>query len=111
MGNPEGGSGGVDEKEYARTIADIREWLVRIDANQTHQTKLLEAINTQATNAFTKADTAEDKADKALMLAQKNEQRLDDRDKDERVHRRWVIGTIVTIVLFLLPIVSAYYGG
>ncbi len=100
----------VNADEYARTIADIREWLVKIDTNQQHQTKLLETLTQQSENAFQKADLAEDKADEALKLAQRTEQRLDDKEKDEKVNRRWLVGTIITIVLFLLPIIGSYYG-
>lgn len=103
--NPEGGSDAMDEK----VIADIREWLVRIDTNQQHQTKLLETINEQAANAFAKADNAEDKADKALSLAERNEERFDKHVDDEKVGRRWLIGLLVTIGLALIPIFNSFY--
>ncbi|SET69359.1 hypothetical protein SAMN05216389_12118 [Oceanobacillus limi] len=99
----------MDEKEYAQTIAEIREWLVKIDTNQTHQTNLLETINTQATNAFAKADNAEDKADKALSLAQRNEENFDNYVENERTGRRWLIGILITIGLALLPIMNSFY--
>jgi hypothetical protein len=99
----------VDERDYTKTIGEIREWLVKIDTNQKHQTRLLETINTQASNAFAKADSAEDRAEEALTLAQQTDRRLDDYIENERTGRRWLVGVLVTIALALLPILNSFY--
>lgn len=103
------GGNGVDEKEYVQTIADIREWLVRIDTNQTHQTKLLETINDQASNAFTKADSAEDKAEQALKVSAQNKHDFEKYVDEEKKGRRWLIGIMITVAIALLPIFDKFY--
>lgn len=100
---------GPSSDSYTQTIADIREWLVKIDTNQSHQTKLLETLTQQADNAFTKADTAEDTAEDALRLAETTKKELDDYKRDEASNRRWLIGLVVTVTLALLPIFNSFY--
>lgn len=97
------------DEENRLMIAEIREWLVRIDTNQQHQTKLLESLTTQADNAFEKADTAEEKANEALRLSRKTEQELNEYRKEQVVGRRWAIGIIISVILTLLPILVNFY--
>lgn len=99
----------MDEEKVTQTIAEIREWLVRIDTNQSHQTKLLETLNAHASSAFEKADKAESVADEALQLAKKNEQEFKSYVKDEKTGRRWLMGVLVSVGLALLPVFNHFY--
>ena len=102
----------MDERgsgNYTQTIGEIREWLVKIDTNQLHQTQLLETIKQQSENAFTKADYAEDTANEALTLATKTDAKLDKYVDDERTGRRWLIGVAITAIVALLPIYNSFY--
>lgn len=98
-----------EDREIAKAISDIREWLVKIDTNQTHQTELLKTINQQATNAFNKADIAEDTAEEALSLAKQTKKELDSFKEDEKVKKRWLIGVLISIVGILTPILLRFY--
>lgn len=95
-----------DEKNYA----EVREWLVRIDANQTHQTQLLESLNARAEKALDKADIAEDKADEALAIAHRVDKRVNDREQEEKVRIRWILGLVASIFIATLPIIARFYG-
>ncbi|WP_077603605.1 hypothetical protein [Oceanobacillus sojae] len=102
-----------DQKEDARgdrSYAEVREWLVRIDANQTHQTQLLESLNKRAEKALDKADIAEDKAYEALRIAKRADQRIDEREREEKVRTRWLLGLVVTVMVATLPIIAKFYG-
>lgn len=104
----------MDEQKFNATISEIREWLVRIDTNQQHQTQLLESLTRQAENAFTKADNAEDKAESAMARANEAYERTEENKKaferykqDEKVSRRWLVGLVAgTLVTFLSTILT-----
>lgn len=95
-----------DERNYA----EVREWLVRIDANQAHQTKLLETLNSRVEKALDKADVAEDTAHEALRIATRTDERLDQREQDDKVRSRWFIGTVVSLLGIFLPVLLRFYG-
>lgn len=94
----------------SESLAEVREWLVRIDANQTHQTHLLESLTTRAEKALDKADVAEDKADKALAVAKRVDKRVDDREQEERIRTRWLIGLVASVLIATLPMIARFYG-
>lgn len=98
-----------EQSDTQPAIAEIREWLVRIETNQQHQTKLMETLNTQASNAFEKADHAEDKADDALTIAKDNRKDFDDYRKEQVIAKRWMIGTVIAVLAILAPIVKGFY--
>lgn len=107
----------MNEADYGKMISEIREWLVRIDTNQQHQTKLLEGLTEQSSNAFSKADNAEDLANAAIKKAEEVGAELDDykkeqaeQRKEQAVGRRWAIGTVITAVVFLLPMIISFYA-
>lgn len=91
-------------------ISDIREWLVRIDTNQQHQTQLLEALNAEAKNTYEKADKAEDIAEEALALAKKNRNDFDGYRHDQVMTKRWMVGTVIAILAILAPIIKGFYS-
>lgn len=93
-----------------RSYAEVREWLVRIDANQAHQTKLLETLNARVEKALDKADVAEDKAYEALRIAKRADKRIDDKEQEEKVRNRFIVGTAVSILGILLPVLLKFYG-
>jgi hypothetical protein len=105
----------MDEKERSQDeenrqmITEIREWLVRIDTNQQHQTKLLETLTTQADNAFEKADHAESKAEEALKRSIRIESDFNEYEKEQVAGRRWTIGIAVSLFVALLPIFTNFY--
>ncbi|GGP13590.1 hypothetical protein [Oceanobacillus neutriphilus] len=100
----------MPEQKDERNYAEVREWLVRIDANQTHQTQLLESLNARAEKALDKADIAEDKADEALAVARRVDRRVDDREQEDKVRIRWLLGLVVSIFIATLPIIAKFYG-
>lgn len=100
----------MTEGDYGQMISEIREWLVRIDTNQQHQTKLLEGLTEQSSNAFSKADNAEFTAKTALEKAESVEREFDEYRREQVVGRRWVIGVSITIALALLPMIISFYS-
>lgn len=75
------------DKEVSSAISEIREWLVRLDTKldymqETHQ----------------KADRAEGMAEKALNLAEENKADLEKDQKERKIDRRWLIGTVISVV-------------
>src|SRR5690606_212133 len=96
-------------QNHGQMISEIREWLVRIDTHQQHQTKLLEDLTKQASNAFAKADNAEVVANKALDEARKTRKDFEEYKKDQVVGKRWAIGLAVSLFLTLLPILANFY--
>lgn len=91
------------------TISDVREWLVRIDTNQAHQTKLLETLNKHSENAYIKADNAEELAQHAHSKVDQTEYKIMQTREDferhkasEIVMRRWLSGLIVSSILVVI---------
>lgn len=98
-------------------IVEIRERLVAIETNQTHQTKLLEKMSQQADNTFRKAEKAENEAKEAkvaageaLRVAEQTSLAFEAYKEDEKVTKRWLVGLLVTIGLALLPIFSRLFS-
>jgi len=80
--------------ELNEKIADIREWLVRID------TKVDYFNEVKST-----AEEAEAKADKALALSEENRQDI----RDMQANGKWVWGTILTVAAILVSIGIAVF--
>lgn len=99
----------MDERDYAQTIAEIREWLVEINANQRHQTEILTELKATSRNAFDKADKAEDTADQALAMAEEAKADLRSYKDEVKVERRWLAGLFVSMLVALLPIFAKFY--
>lgn len=98
------------ESQHSESLAEVREWLVRIDANQTHQTQLLETLNARVEKALDKADVAEDKAYEALRIAKRADQRIDDKEQEQKVRNRFLVGTAISVLGILLPVLLKFYG-
>lgn len=80
--------------ELNEKIADIREWLVRIDTKVDY---LNEVKHT--------AEQADAKADKALSLAEDNRQDI----RDMKANSKWVWGTILTVAGLLITVGIAVF--
>lgn len=80
--------------ELNEKIADIREWLVRIDTKVDY---LNEVKRT--------AEEADSKADKALQLSEENRQDI----RDMQANTKWVWGTIVSVLAIVVTIVVAIF--
>lgn len=98
-------------------IGEVREWLVRIDTNQSHQTLLLEEIKAQSTNAFHKAGVAEDKADMAISKTELFHAELREYKQEQSNEKKWLIrtgvmllGAGIPVLISLIPIIIKYYG-
>lgn len=83
-------------EESRQATAELREWMIRFDVNQDHQTRLLEQLVLDVKRAIDSADEADDKAEKALTLATQTKQEFDEYRKEESVKNRWLVGLIVT---------------
>ncbi|MFZ4454351.1 hypothetical protein [Salibacterium aidingense] len=106
---------GGNSQEVTQAISEIREWLVRIDTNQSNQTQLLTEIKDSANHARKKADDAEDKADRANFRLDAVERRQDENDakwREDRTEKRWQWGVIATVIVGVLaagvPIILAF---
>lgn len=78
--------------ELNEKIADIREWLVRIDTKVDY---LNEVKHT--------AEQADAKADQALSLAKENRDDI----RDMKANTKWVWGTLLTVAGLLVTIFIA----
>ncbi|MEK5109893.1 hemolysin XhlA family protein [Cytobacillus sp. FSL K6-0129] len=85
--------------ELNEKIADIREWLVRIDTKMDN----LNDIKRLAERADEKADSAEDKADFAIKLAEE----VRDDIRDMKANTKWVWGTLLTVAGLLVTVFIA----
>ena len=81
-------------EEINEKIAEIREWLVRLD------TKLDYMHDVKRT-----AESAEDKATEALSVAQKNRDDI----RDMKANSKYVWGTILTVAGLLLTLGIAVF--
>lgn len=104
----------VDEQD--KQMAEIRESLVEISTDQKHILKMLEDSRARADDAYEKADSAEDKAQEALRTVYAHQKeyykRLDRDDANRKFTIKTavgLIGTVVTILIFLTPILISYY--
>jgi hypothetical protein len=83
-----------NNRELNEKIADIREWLVRID---TKVDFLNEVKHT--------AEQAEKKADSALALSQENRDDI----RDMKANTKWVWGVVIAIIGLLVPVGIAVF--
>lgn len=82
---------------------ELIERLAKIEANQGHQTELLEEVRNESKEIYSRIYTVESTADRALDKASKNEEDLRKYEKDQIIARRWLIGTVIGILALLLP--------
>jgi uncharacterized protein YhaN len=80
--------------ELNEKIADIREWLVRIDTKVDYLNEVKR-----------KVEDADSKADKALQLSEENRQDI----RDMQANTKWVWGTILTVAAILVSIGIAVF--
>ncbi|MGG2024204.1 hemolysin XhlA family protein [Gottfriedia sp. S16(2024)] len=85
----------VDELKFNEKIADIREWLVRIDTKVDY---LNEVKRT--------AEEAESKADEALAISKKNSEDI----RDMKANTKWAWGVILTIAGLLVSVGVAVFS-
>jgi hypothetical protein len=79
----------------SRDIAELREWLVRID------TKVDYLNDVKHT-----AEEADAKADKALALAEENREDI----RDMKANSKWVWGTMIAVLGILATVGVAVFG-
>lgn len=84
----------MQAEDMNEKIAEIREWLVRLD------TKLDYMHDVKRT-----AESAEDKATEALSIAQKNRDDI----RDMKANSKYVWGTILTVAGLLLTLGIAVF--
>lgn len=82
--------------ELNEKIADIREWLVRIDTKMDN----LNDIKRLAERADEKADKVDDKAEAALNLGRENREDI----RDMKANTKWVWGTLLTVIGLLVTV-------
>lgn len=82
--------------ELNEKIADIREWLVRIDTKMDH----LNDIKRIAERADEKADKVDDKAEAALSLAKENREDI----RDMKANTKWLWGTLLTVAGMMITL-------
>lgn len=78
----------------SRDIAELREWLVRIDTKVDY---LNEVKHT--------AEQADAKADKALAMSEDNREDI----RDMKANTKWLWGTVLTVVGLLVTISIAVF--
>lgn len=81
-------------EESRQAVSELREWMVRFDVNQEHQTNLLEQLVIKVDKAIESADQADDKAEKALTLATQTKKELDEYKTEQKTQKRWLIGLL-----------------
>ncbi|KMJ58072.1 holin [Bacillus sp. LL01] len=86
--------------ELNEKIADIREWLVRIDTKM----DMMSDIKYRAERAEEKADFAEVKASKALSLAEQNRDDI----VEMKVNTKWVWGVMLTGLGIIVAVVALF---
>jgi len=92
MSEPSGN--GPSSHELNEKIADIREWLVRIDTKVDY---LNEVKRT--------AEEADDKAERALQMSEENKQSI----RDMKANSKWAWGTILTVAGLLITLGIAVF--
>lgn len=83
---------------------ELIERLAKIEANQGHQTELLEEVRNESKEIYGRLSDAESTAKYALDKAKKNEIDLKKYEKEQIIARRWLIGTIIGLLALLIPI-------
>ncbi|SDJ19666.1 hypothetical protein [Natribacillus halophilus] len=106
----------MNEKEHQEAISDIRQTLVRLDTKQEHIIQLLEDSRARADEAYRKANNAENTSKEALRISTEVQSRQENQQERENENRKFyvrtgvaVVGVVVTIVIFLTPIIVSYY--
>ncbi len=77
-------------KEISKQIADVREWLVRLDTKIDH----LQSVKQTA-------EEADKKADEALMIAKENAKDIEEIKADDKNKWRAIYGTIASFLTAL----------
>ncbi|MFL6562437.1 MAG: hemolysin XhlA family protein [Bacillus sp. (in: firmicutes)] len=78
----------------SRDIAELREWLVRIDTKMDYMSEVKRV-----------ADEADAKADKALAMSEANREDI----RDMKANTKWVWGVMLTVVGLLLTVGVAVF--
>lgn len=106
----------LNEKELAKNIFEIREWLVEINTSQKHMMETLDENNNQTRKALRVAyqskdiaKKADDKADLAIERLTKYKKDQQSRDKTIITTGLTVGGILVTVIIFLTPMVISFY--
>jgi hypothetical protein len=79
----------------SRDIAELREWLVRIDTKMDYMSEVKRV-----------ADEADAKADKALAMSEENREDI----RDMKANTKWVWGTIIAVLGVLVTVGVAVFG-
>ena len=87
--------------ELNEKIADIREWLVRIDT----KVDFLNEVKHTAETAEAKAEAADAKASRALSMAQENEKDI----AEIKANDKWKWSAIISILAMVVSIGIAYF--
>ena len=87
--------------ELNEKIADIREWLVRIDT----KVDFLNEVKHTAETAEAKAEAADSKASRALSMAQENEKDI----AEIKANDKWKWSAIISILAMVVSIGIAYF--
>ncbi|WP_404351696.1 hemolysin XhlA family protein [Sutcliffiella horikoshii] len=86
--------------ELNEKIADIREWLVRIDTKM----DMMSDIKYRAERAEEKADFAEVKASKALALAEENRDDI----TEMKSNTKWLWGVMLSTAVLIVGIIALF---
>lgn len=78
----------------SRDIAELREWLVRIDTKMDYMSEVKRV-----------ADEADAKADKALAMSEDNREDI----RDMKANTKWVWGTIIAVLGLLVTVGVAVF--
>ena len=87
--------------ELNEKIADIREWLVRIDT----KVDFLNEVKRTAEKAEEKADEADAKADRAISIAEENREDI----RDMKANTKWVWGVMLTALTLIVTVAIAVF--
>ena len=79
----------------SRDIAELREWLVRIDTKMDYMSEVKRV-----------ADEADAKADKALAMSEDNREDI----RDMKANTKWVWGTMIAVLGLLATVGVAVFG-
>lgn len=106
----------LDEKDLAKNIFEIREWLVEINTTQKHIVESLDLNNEQTRKALSVAYQSRDIAKKADDKAELAMERLTEYKKNQQSRDKTIITTgltvgtiLVTVIIFLTPMVISFY--
>lgn len=106
----------LNEKDLAKNIFEIREWLVEISTTQKHMVESLDLNNEQTRKALRVAyqskdiaKKADDKAELAMTKLAEYKKSQQSRDKTIITTGLTVGGILVTVIIFLTPMVISFY--